>query len=90
MRMFHTRTALGLLALALAPAAALAQTTHTPSTETQLRAALLSAESGDTIQLQSNITLTSDLPGISTDLTFDGAGFTLSGAGQYRGGASGA
>ena len=67
------------------PAAAFAQTTVTVTTETQLRAALTSAADGDVIQLQSNITLSADLPTINAGITVNGGGFTLSGSNQYRG-----
>ena len=67
------------------PTAAMAQATRPVSTESDLRAALAEGQPGDTIVLQSDITLTSDLPEIRRTLTLDGGGFTLSGAGEYRG-----
>src|SRR3954462_115165 len=62
------------------------------STEAQLADALspggaVFAASGDRIVFAGNITLTGDLPAVQIPgtITIDGAGFTLSGAGQYRG-----
>ncbi len=82
----HSRHALaGLLACLWAPASASAQTTHVITTETALRAAITTAAPGDTIALQSNVTLTSDLPIVTTGVTIDGGGFTLSGADAHRG-----
>lgn len=69
----------------LLPSTLSAQTTHLVSTEAQLRAALSTGAIGDTVRLQSSITLTADLPTIGRSLTVDGAGFTLSGADLYRG-----
>jgi autotransporter-associated beta strand protein len=76
-------TALFLFLLLAQPAAA--QTSHLVATEAQLRAALATAAAGDSIVFQSNITLTADLPSVSTSLTIDGAGFSLSGNDQFRG-----
>ncbi len=70
-------------ALAL-PAAAGAQTVAV-SDEASLRAALSTAVAGTTILFTGNITLTADLPSVSTGLTIDGGGFALSGNNQYRG-----
>src|SRR5262245_36491590 len=70
-----------------APARAAAQT-FTATDDASLRNAIsLAAASGGTVQMLNNITLTSDLPNISTpgSITFDGGGFTLSGNNQYRG-----
>ena len=66
-------------------APALAQTTFHASDEAALRSAITSAAPGDTIVLDSNITLTSDLPSVATSLTLDGGGHTLSGNNQFRG-----
>src|SRR6185503_5675049 len=69
---------------------AYAQTTFTVGDEASLRAALSTAVSGDSIVLSSNITLTADLPAIQAGggggtVTMNGAGFGVSGGGQYRG-----
>jgi autotransporter-associated beta strand protein len=64
---------------------ATAQTTFVVADEGELISALDAAQGGDTIQFTANITLTAELPGIWTDLTIDGGGFTLSGANAYRG-----
>src|SRR5688500_17597026 len=65
------------------PSAAHAQVV---TTEAELRSAILAAVSGTTITFGANISLTADLPALSTDgLTIDGGGFTLSGGGLYRG-----
>lgn len=85
MHMSTTRALLCLLVFFWFPSSVPGQTTYTATTETQLQNALTSAESGDIIRLQANITLTSDLPAIRTDLTLEGGGFTLSGADQFRG-----
>src|SRR5215218_6606374 len=69
----------------LCPAYALAQSSTIVTTEAQLRTALQSLSAGDTVTLGANITLTGDLPSISTSMVFDGGGFTLSGNNQYRG-----
>jgi fibronectin-binding autotransporter adhesin len=50
-----------------------------------LAAAISGAQIGDTIQLAADITLTSNLPAVQSSVTIDGAGHTLSGAGQYAG-----
>lgn len=69
----------------LLPVRAFAQTTIPVATEAALRAAITSSNPGDTIVFTGNITLTSELPSIATNLTLNGAGFTLSGADQHRG-----
>jgi hypothetical protein len=51
------------------------------SDETQLRTAIQSAASGDTIAFTNNITLTSNLPPVQTSVTFLGNGATLTGSG---------
>ena len=66
-------------------APASAQTTFTVTTEAALRTAITTAAAGDTIQIATNILLTTDLPSIATSVTIDGGGFTLSGNSQYRG-----
>lgn len=71
--------------LALVPSTAFAQTTHLVTTEAQLRTAIAAGAVGDTIRLQNSIVLTADLPTIARTLSFDGGGFTLSGADQFRG-----
>ncbi|MCA1563464.1 MAG: hypothetical protein LC804_25500 [Acidobacteria bacterium] len=68
----------------LTPAVAVAQTVIV-STEAALRAAITTATPGSVIVLGANVTLTADLPSIETNLTFDGAGHTLSGNDQFRG-----
>jgi autotransporter-associated beta strand protein len=71
--------------LSAVPASATAQTTHPVGDYTALLGAISAAQPGDTILFTANITLSSELPSILTDLTIDGGGFTLSGADQYRG-----
>src|SRR5882757_8938666 len=51
----------------------------------QLRSAISSAGSGDTITFIGNITLGSNLPTVTKDVTFNGGNFSLSGNNQYRG-----
>ena len=70
----------------------MAQTAPPPipvSNEAQLRAALATAASGDTIRFQNDITVTTagggDLPAVVTSLTIEGGGFTLNGSGANRG-----
>ena len=82
----------GCLMASMAPAAA---ATFDVSNETQLRTALATAASGDTIRFLDNITVTTagggDLPAVMTDLTIEGrnnvtgGNFTLSGNNQNRG-----
>src|SRR3954470_17119824 len=71
--------------LVVCPASAFAQTTYTVSTQSALQTAIGAAASGDTIVLAADVTLTSALPTIGVDITIDGAGHTLDGAGQFRG-----
>src|SRR5215471_382871 len=70
--------------LALLPAVASAQTIHVGD-ELALRSAIATAAPGSTIVLDTNISLTADLPSVATSVTIDGAGHTLSGANQFRG-----
>jgi len=56
----------------------------TINNESDLRSAIGSAVAGDTIQFAANVTLTSELPATQTNLTIDGAGFTLSGNQNFR------
>ncbi|HEY3043610.1 MAG TPA: autotransporter domain-containing protein [Vicinamibacterales bacterium] len=76
-----------LIAIVLsAPSIARAQTTFTVTTEAGLRAALTSAQNGDTIAFANAITLTTgDLPIVQRNITINGGGFSLSGNDQYRG-----
>ena len=68
------------------PAVARAQTTFTVIDDASLRAALTTATGGDSIVFASSVTLTAgDLPTVASSITINGAGHTLSGAGQYRG-----
>ena len=55
------------------------------SNDAQLRNAISSAASGDTITFKADITLSSDLPQIQRNLTINGGNFTLSGNSQFRG-----
>ena len=55
------------------------------SNDAQLRNAISSAASGDTITFKADITLSSDLPQIQRTLTINGGNFTLSGNSQFRG-----
>jgi fibronectin-binding autotransporter adhesin len=72
--------------ISFVPSLGHAQVTTVVTTEAELRAAIAGADNGDTIIFGANITLTQDLPSLSYDgLTVDGSGFSLSGAGQYRG-----
>ena len=82
---FRTRTLATACLVVLAAPAAFAQTTFTAATEADLRNAISTAAAGDTIRLASTIALTADLPSIASSITFDGAGHTLSGQGQFRG-----
>lgn len=52
---------------------------------TTLTACIANAAPGGTVRLLNNITLTSHTGLITTDLTIDGQGFTLDGAGTHRG-----
>jgi hypothetical protein len=70
--------ALFTIALGLA-APSPAQTTYYVSHEGSLRDALSSANAGDLILLEADVTLTAgDLPSIATSVTIDGTGHTLS------------
>lgn len=75
--------ALGIIAV---PGLANAATINVAS-ESQLRDAISNANSGDTIALTANVTLTADLPHIArnVNLTINGGDFTLSGNNTYRG-----
>jgi autotransporter-associated beta strand protein len=53
--------------------------------EGQLRSAITSAASGDTITFTANITLSADLPAVQKNVTINGNGNTLSGNNQFRG-----
>ncbi|HEX4346937.1 MAG TPA: autotransporter-associated beta strand repeat-containing protein [Vicinamibacterales bacterium] len=76
-----------LFALSLIPTAAFAQCAPncTVTNTTQLDNALRVAVSGDVITLANDITLTANVSAISTAVTIDGGGHTLSGANTYRG-----
>ena len=67
------------------PAWASSQTVFLVSSETDLRASLSSSVAGDTILFVSDVTLTADLPSVSTSITIDGNGHLLSGNNQVRG-----
>jgi len=54
------------------------------TTEAQLRQAIQNANDGDTITLTADITLTSDLPPILTNITLEAGNHVLDGAGLYR------
>ena len=82
----HSLASLVLLALALAPWTASAQTTFNVADEAALRTAITTAAPGDKIVLGADITLTTgDLPSVHSDITIDGGGHALSGNNQYRG-----
>lgn len=53
--------------------------------DADLRSAISSAGNGDTITFTADITLTGNLPNVTTDVTFIGGNHTLSGDNQYRG-----
>ena len=72
------------IACALACAAPAAQACDATDTAS-LAACIATASSGDTVRLINNITLTSHTGLITTDITIDGQGFTLDGAGTHRG-----
>lgn len=55
------------------------------ASDAELRSAISSAANGDTITFTANITLGSDLPNVTTNVTFVGGNHTLSGNDQYRG-----
>src|SRR5215831_7884998 len=91
------RSALVASALLMVPARLLAQGPPScpsgiciVSSEAQLRDALtpggaVDARNGDTIIFTGNITLTSDMTPVNQSITIDGNGFSLSGAGTFRG-----
>jgi autotransporter-associated beta strand protein len=54
------------------------------STEAQLRQAIQNANDGDTITLTADITLTSDLPPVLTNVTLQAGNHVLDGASVYR------
>lgn len=75
---------LGMVGLSAAPAMAASHVvTDTTSLVNAITAANLSPEA-DVITFDADITLTADLPVISTDLEIDGDGHTLDGAGAYE------
>ncbi|WP_296341121.1 autotransporter domain-containing protein [Reyranella sp.] len=51
----------------------------------QLQNAISNAANGDTITFTANITLSSNLPTVTKNITFNGGNFTLSGNNQHRG-----
>ena len=51
----------------------------------QLSSAIGRAANGDTITFTANITLSSNLPAVTKNVTFNGGNFTLSGNNQHRG-----
>ncbi|MPZ30876.1 MAG: autotransporter domain-containing protein [Rhodospirillales bacterium] len=55
------------------------------ATEAQLRSAITSAGTGDTISFAANVTLTADLPAVQANVTIVGNNNTLSGNNQFRG-----
>ena len=55
------------------------------ASDSDLRNAISSAGNGDTITFTANITLGSNLPNVTSNVTFIGGNHTLSGASQYRG-----
>ena len=48
-----------------------------------LALAIESADAGDIIRLSDDITLDQRLPKITADITIEGSGFTISGAGEF-------
>ncbi len=70
---------------AVAPWAQAATQTFTVSNDAELRSALIAVEDGDIITFANDITLAGDLPAVQADVTIDGAGYALDGAGMYRG-----
>src|SRR5688572_12051512 len=61
--------------------------TFNVGTTAELIAAIITAQSNgaaDTITLEDNIILTSDLPQISTNITIEGSGFTIDGNNTYQ------
>lgn len=71
--------------LIILPCSAGAQTVVFVDNVDALRTAISAALPGDTITLTADITLTAELPSLAVNLTIDGNGHTLSGAGQFRG-----
>ncbi|WP_175561896.1 autotransporter domain-containing protein [Kaistia soli] len=55
------------------------------ASDSDLRNAISSSSDGDTITFTANITLGSNLPNVTNNVTFVGGNHTLSGANQYRG-----
>lgn len=55
------------------------------ASDSELRSAISTAVNGDTITFTANITLGSNLPNVTTNVTFIGGNHTLSGNNQYRG-----
>ena len=55
------------------------------ATDAELRTAILDAQDGATITFAGDITLAADLPAMQADITIDGAGHALDGAGTWRG-----
>ncbi|MGU3492951.1 autotransporter domain-containing protein [Xanthobacteraceae bacterium A53D] len=55
------------------------------ASDSDLRSAISRAGNGDTITFTANITLGSNLPNVTTNVTFVGGNHTLSGDNQYRG-----
>ncbi|MBB3773866.1 outer membrane autotransporter protein [Angulomicrobium tetraedrale] len=53
--------------------------------DADLRSAISSAGNGDTITFTADITLASNLPNVTTNITFIGGNHTLSGNNEYRG-----
>lgn len=78
---------LGLLSAALvgafAPTANAA--TFTVNSDASLRTALTRAVNGDVINFSGDVTLSANLPVLTANATINGNGYSLSGAGQYRG-----
>lgn len=81
----YTLVIIAITILCFVPRSARAQAIVPVGNETELRNALAAVQEGDIIRFTSNITLSGDLPVVSTGVTIDGASFTLSGAGQFRG-----
>jgi fibronectin-binding autotransporter adhesin len=74
-----------LFLLLVTPAIGAAQTVTHVADAASLAAAVSSAANGDTIVLDSSITLTGELPNVAASITIDGGGHTLSGNNQFRG-----
>lgn len=71
------------LMVAFAPTANAA--TFTVNSDASLRTALTKAVKGDVINFSGNVTLGANLPVLTVDATINGNGYSLSGAGKYRG-----